>query len=269
MSPTVAALFHYPIKGCAGLSLTTAELGIAGVPHDRSYVVVRAEDGKFMSQRTHPPLATIRPALVPDGDKLTVTAPGIEELVFEANDDGAREAVTVHSWQGEGTDQGDEAAQWFSDVLGEPARLLGLPPDHQRAAPGGDPGTVGFADAYPLLVTSSSSLDELNARILERGGEPVPMDRFRPNIVVNGWPTPHTEDTEGRLAIGGALIEFAKLCKRCTVPLVDQETGRRAGPEPIRTLADYRRHDGGVVFGSNYRVLNPGKIAVGDEVHAR
>lgn len=126
-----------------------------------------------------------------------------------------------------------------------------------------------FADAYALLITSESSLDGLNQRIAERGGEPVPMARFRPNIVVRGWPRPHTEDVVERITIGTGEVAFTKVCKRCAVPLVDQESGVKAGPEPIRTLARYRRlPSGGVTFGANYVVLTPGPVAVGDPVIA-
>jgi hypothetical protein len=159
------------------------------------------------------------------------------------------------------------AADWFSEVLGEPSRLVGLPPGHLRTSNGEHPGLVGFADAHALLVTSLASLDGLNERILAKGAEPVPMDRFRPNIVISGWSEPHTEDLVRVMAIGDAEFGYAKLCVRCAVPMVDQDTGHRAGPEPIRSLARYRRDpDGGVTFGVKAVVLRSGTISVGDEV---
>jgi len=128
-------------------------------------------------------------------------------------------------------------------------------------------GLVGFADAHALLVTSLASLDGLNERILARGAEAVPMARFRPNIVISGWPEPHTEDQVRRMSIGDAEFGYAMVCVRCAVPMVDQDTGRKAGPEPIRSLAQYRRDpDGGVTFGMKAVVLRPGTLSVGDDV---
>jgi len=145
--------------------------------------------------------------------------------------------------------------------------LIGVAPDHERVTSGETPGTAAFADGHALLVAGESSLDNLNARIRESGGEPVPMNRFRPNVVIDGWPEPHREDEIREMTAGTAKLGYAKQCVRCTVPMVDQETGAKAGPEPIRTLATYRRHpDGGVTFGMKAAVESPGQVAVGDEV---
>lgn len=267
MDPLIAELRCYPIKGCAGVSVDSARLQLTGLAHDRAFMLVSAADGKFLSQRTLPSMATIRPSVADDGSKLAVAAPGSDDLMVEVTVDGPRIPVAVHSWQGSGIDQGDEAADWISEVLRSPARLVRVPPDLDRSRDGRYRSTSGFADAYPLLVASTSSLDALNDRILERGAEPVPMERFRPNIVIGGWAEPHTEDRVDRLSVNDGEIGFTKRCTRCTVPLVDQETGIKAGPEPIRTLADYRRDpDGGVTFGANFAVLSPGQLSVGDAV---
>jgi hypothetical protein len=137
---------------------------------------------------------------------------------------------------------------------------------HDQAG-GLTPGTSGFADSTAVLMASESSLDLLNGRILERGAEPVPMRRFRPNIVVSGWAEPHTEDLVRSVRLGTAELGYAKVCIRCAVTTVDQETGDRRGPEPLRTLAGYRRADeGGVSFGAKFAVTRPGVLAVGDEL---
>ncbi|MGH3518245.1 MAG: MOSC domain-containing protein [Haloechinothrix sp.] len=267
MQVRIVELRCYPIKGCAGVPVDRTRIELAGLTHDREFMAVAAADGGFLSQRKHPVLATIRPELRHDGTKLAVTAPGAGELLIPVLPDGPLRPVTVHSWQGAGADQGADAAEWFSEVVGAAARLVRVPPERNRTRDGRYPSRTGFADAYPLLIASASSLDALNDRILERGAEPVPMDRFRPNIVVGGWPEPHTEDRVDRMRAGDVEVGFTKKCKRCSVPLVDQACGRKAGPEPIRTLADYRREqDGGVTFGANYAVLAPGQVAVGDAV---
>ena len=264
MNVQVSALVSYPIKGCAGTTARTAVVTPTGLRHDRSWMVVDA-DGVFRSQRNEPKLAVVHPAVV-DG-QLRVSGPDVEDLVLDVVPDGQRRPVRVHKWDGVGVDQGEVAADWFSEVLGEKSRLVGLPPEHVRPSRGEAEGLVGFADAHALLVTSLASLDGLNERILARGAEPVPMARFRPNIVISGWPEPHTEDQVRRMSIGDAEFGYAMVCVRCAVPMVDQDTGRKAGPEPIRSLAQYRRDpDGGVTFGMKAVVLRPGALSVGDDV---
>jgi uncharacterized protein len=262
----VHSLTTYPVKGCAGVPVSETDVGAAGLAHDRTFMVVDA-DGRFVSQRTRPALAVIRPRVRDGGALLEVSAPGAPEKSLDVRQDGPRLAVSVFAWDGKGVDQGDAAAEWFSAVLGEPCRLVRVPDEHDRVTSGRTPGTTGFADGHALLVTSLASLDHLNARIVERGGAAVPMTRFRPNVVVTGWPEPHTEDRVRRAGLGGVDVGFAKVCVRCTVPMVDQDSGRRDGPEPIRTLAGYRREpDGGVSFGMKAAVLRPGRLAVGDPV---
>jgi uncharacterized protein len=263
VSPVVHGLYVHPIKGCTATALTTSAVVETGLLHDRDFMLVDAADGHFISQRKLPAMAVIRPTVVDEG--LLVTAPGLEDYAHRTRHDGDRRAVKVHWWDGEGVDQGDEAAEWFSLALGRPSRLVRVPPDLDRQL--GDEGRVGFADGHALLLTSLSSLDGLNDRILRTGADPVPMNRFRPNVVVSGWPEPHTEDRVREATVGTATIGYARVCVRCAVPTVDQETGLKAGHEPTRTLAGYRRADGGgVTFGMKAKVLRHGTLSVGDPV---
>lgn len=264
---TVSALRCYPVKGCAGVSVPEFEITPAGPAHDRTFMFVRAEDGQFRSQRRSPRLARIRPEVVHDGAKLVLAAPGVPDLTLDVTMDGPRRRVDVHGmWQGDAVDQGDDVAEWASEVLGEPVRLVRVAPDHARMLDEVH-GRTTFADSTALHLISLSSVDDLNARILERGGEPVPLDRFRPNIVVTGLPEPYAEDDVRRYEIGGVRLPWVKPDVRCKVTMVDQETGASAGPEPLRTLATYRREpDGGVSFGVKLRVESPGRVAVGDEI---
>ncbi|MFE0020451.1 MOSC domain-containing protein [Amycolatopsis sp. NPDC059021] len=261
----IARLTYYPVKGCAGTSVDTALVTEAGLAHDRAFMVA-APDGDFRSQRKFAVLATVRPRIV--GERtLELSAPGVEDLQVDIRKDGPRHPAATFSWHGDAVHQGKEAQDWFSTLLRTESILVGVAPDHERVTSGQTPGTAAFADGHALLVTSESSLDSLNERIASRGGEPVPMDRFRPNIVVAGWATPHTEDDVRAMRAGGAEFGYAKPCVRCSVPMVDQETGVKSGPEPIRTLATYRRDpDGGVTFGMKAAVTRPGQLAVGDEV---
>ncbi|WP_066926137.1 MOSC domain-containing protein [Streptomyces sp. NBRC 110611] len=250
-----------------------AELTRAGLVHDRSFMVVGAE-GVFRSQRTDPALALIRPGVGPGGTHLTLSAPGIEPLMCEitygsggSGDSGSavRADVEMFGTPYRAVDQGEAAADWLSEVLGAPSRLVRVPPEHDRVTDGLTPGTSGFADSSPVHVLSLASLDDLNSRIAAAGRAPLPMSRFRPNIVVDGWEEPQTEDRARRITVGGCELGFAKLAIRCAVTLVDQLTGTKAGPEPLRTLASYRRvPEGGVAFGSKFSVLEPGKLTVGD-----
>ncbi|MCS7480869.1 MOSC domain-containing protein [Umezawaea endophytica] len=262
MTPIVHGLYVHPIKGCTATALTTSAVVETGLLHDRDFMLVDAVDGHFISQRKLPAMAVIRPTVVDEG--LVVTAPGLEDHEHKTRYDGDRIAVKVHWWDGEGVDQGDEAAEWFTLALGRPCRMVRVPPDLDRRLD--DEGRVGFADAHALLMTSLSSLDGLNERILQTGADPVPMNRFRPNVVVSGWPEPHTEDLVREVAIGTASFGYARVCVRCVVPTVDQETGLKAGHEPTRTLAGYRRANGGVTFGMKAKVLRTGTLSVGDPV---
>ncbi|WP_063753135.1 MOSC domain-containing protein, partial [Streptomyces resistomycificus] len=199
--------------------------------------------------------------------QLTLTAPGSGTVTVDIDTTGARRDVTMFGDPYRGIDQGDEVAGWLSDALGAPRRLVRVPPEHDRVTTGRTPGTSAFADSCALLVVARSSLDLLNRTMTERGAHALPMDRFRPNIVVDGWPEPHTEDRARHLTIGDTELGYAKLAIRCAVTMVDQSSGTRAGPEPLRTLAAYRRAaEGGVAFGAKFAVLRPGKLSVGDDV---
>lgn len=257
----------YPVKGCAGTPLTRAQVLPTGVLHDRTFMFVRASDGLFRSQRSTSLLSIIRPELTAEGDKLTLSAPDTQSVTLDVTEDGRRLSVDVHGvWQGEAVDQGDEAADWASTLTGETLRLVRVAPSHSRAVDEWH-GAITFTDSTPLHLTSLSSLDDLNGRILEKGADPVPMARFRPNIVIKGWETPYTEDGIRDFTIGTTSLRWVKPDVRCKVTMVDQLTGKSAGPEPLRTLADYRREpDGGVSFGIKVAVVTSGEIQLGDEI---
>ncbi|WP_327704595.1 MOSC N-terminal beta barrel domain-containing protein [Streptomyces decoyicus] len=264
---TVIELTSYPVKGCAGTPAAAAELTPAGLPHDRSFLVVGPK-GVFRSQRTDPRLAVVRPEVSTDGTQLTLNAPGLETLHLDIDlgtGPSPRCEVEMFGDPYRAVDQGDRAAEWLSEALGAASRLVRAAPEHDRVTDGLTPGTSGFADSSPVHVISLASFDDLNRRITAAGRPPVPLDRFRPNIVVDGWDAPQTEDRARRVTVGGGELGFAKLAVRCAVTLVDQRTGDKAGPEPLRTLASYRRvPEGGVAFGSKFSVLGTGKVAVGD-----
>ncbi|MFI7350765.1 MOSC domain-containing protein [Streptomyces sp. NPDC049936] len=280
----VVELICYPVKGCAGTSTNDALLTPAGLAHDRSFMVI-SEDGTFRTQRRQPRLALIRPAISTDGSRLTLdSADGTGRfgaLRLDVTTSAPRRDVDLFGTPFQGIDQGDEAATWLSEFLGTPSRLVRVPPEHDRIADGLTPGPTGYADSSAVHLLSRASLALLNQRMAERGAPMLPMNRFRPNIVVDSHDghghgsgdrsaPPHAEDHARRITIGDAELGFAKLAVRCAVTLVEQEAGARRGPEPLRTLASYRRAaGGGVVFGAKFSVIRPGKLSVGDEMVVR
>ncbi|MEU2245721.1 MOSC N-terminal beta barrel domain-containing protein [Streptomyces sp. NPDC019224] len=271
MTITVHELVYYPVKGCAGAAVDSARVTTTGLEHDRTFMVVDASDGAFRSQRTHPAMAAVGARVLDSGAVLALSAEGAGPLRLEVTLDGPRREVSMFGrGLGPAVDQGDEAAEWFSDALGAPSRLVRVVPGFDRDGWGETPGKLNFADAHAVLVASTASLAGLNTRIAARGdAAPVPMDRFRPNIVLTGDDEPHFEDRVARMTLGTAELAYSVRALRCDVPLVDQRTGRRAGPEPVRTLATYRREPefgGKLSFGAKNAVVREGGVRVGDPV---
>ncbi|GAA2409038.1 MOSC N-terminal beta barrel domain-containing protein [Actinomadura vinacea] len=264
----VVQLVSYPIKGCAGTPLDGVRADEPGLEHDRSFMVVDG-DGTFRSQRRDPRLALIRPVVGERGRRITLDAAGFGAVDIEVDTDSARRDVELFGLPYQGIDQGPDAAGWLSEFLGAPSRLVRVPPEHDRVTDGLTPGQAGYADSGAVHLVSTASLDELNRRLAAAGHPALPMDRFRPNIVIDGTGGPHLEDELRGVRIGGAVLAFAKLALRCAVTTVDQDGGVKTGPEPLRTLAAYRRvARGGVAFGAKFSVVRPGRVALGDEVAA-
>ncbi|MDD7939327.1 MOSC N-terminal beta barrel domain-containing protein [Actinomycetospora lutea] len=258
----VASLTVFPIKGCAGMAVERREVTTTGLAGDRQFMVV-APDGRFKTQRRHPLLATVRPHL--DGSRLALSADDRGPCTLDVLDDGPRRQVEIFSKSHPAVDQGEDAAGWLSEVLRVESRLVGVTPEHHRATDGLVPGLSGWADSGSLLLLSRAAADDLSDRAAERTGEPIPLERFRANVVLSGCDA-HAEDELDRVTLGTAGLAFSKRAVRCAVVTVDQRTGARVGPEPLETLATYRLTDNGIVFGAKYTVLTPGVVALGDEL---
>ena len=257
----VSQLVIYPIKSCRGVEVDLATVGSTGFELDRRWMVI-GDDGRFLSQREHHQLALVRVRM--DEDRLRLDAPGLPslEVGFEGE---VGPASRVQVWDDEcaAVAEGEDTARWFSRHLGCSARLVRMASDDARplGSSTAQPGDhVSFADGFPFLLLSTASLDGLNRRL----SLPVPMDRFRPNIVIDGC-EPHAEDGWHRVRIGEVSFRFAKPCARCVVTTVDQATGER-GREPLRTLSTYRTVDGQVLFGQNLVHEGRGVVRVGDLV---
>jgi uncharacterized protein len=262
----LASLHIYPVKGCRAVDLDEAAVEPWGLAGDRRWLIVDA-DYQFMTQRKHPALARLVIAYGPGAD-ITATCDGYPSLRVAAPDDSA-ELLKVTVWRSTvlAAAAGPEADAWFSAYLGEPVRLVYLDDPTRRAVDpefGADGDTVSFADGYPLLLTSTGSLDQLGEWLTAAGDQPVPMNRFRPNVVVSGYP-PWDEDRWRRVRIGSVSFRVAKPCGRCVVTTTDQITGERGG-QPLKMLAARRRFGKNLVFGQNIIPDSPGHIRVGDPV---
>lgn len=276
-APQIAALYVYPVKGCAGVALDRCAVTVRGLGApiapvtDREFMLVDV-GGRFVSQRELPGLARVRPSVTPgklelavDGDRLTIP------LAARAWANSARCEVVVWKDRIPALDAGDGPAGWLSERTGTPVRLVRF--DHTVTRPC-DPVWVGasgahtaFADGFPVLVIGAQTLAELQCRM--GAASPLPMNRFRPNIVVSGLPA-GDEDHVASITVGEVVLDLVKPCTRCRVTAIDQETGA-PGLDPLPALASYR-HDprlGGVTFGMNAIVRGGAgvELAVGATAH--
>jgi uncharacterized protein YcbX len=256
----LAKITIYPVKSCAGINLTTVEIDRFGPKGDRRWMVVN-ETGGFLTQREIAQMSQVAVALVPSGLRLECN--GSVSNVTEPDADAPIRQVQVWDDHVPARDAGGDTAEWLSRHLGSACRLVFMPDDTVRRVDGAyasEGETVGFADAFPLLLISQASLDELNSRL----PVPVPMNRFRPNLVVSGCEA-FAEDEWRRIRIDKMEFDVAKACSRCVIPSIVQETGRR-DPHINRALAGFRRINGQIYFGQNLLYQQPGMLKVGDSL---
>ncbi|AXA93774.1 MOSC domain-containing protein [Massilia sp. YMA4] len=262
---TLSELTLYPIKSCAGIALRAATLTRAGLMtdqiYDREWMVVDA-NGQCLTQREHPKMALIVPRL--KADTLELRAPGMLRLEIPLGlpDPDAAVAIEVEVWEDrvKAYDCDALTAAWFTNYLGVPCRLVRFHADAQRLASpkwtGGVEAPTLFSDGYPLLVIGAESLRDLNGRLRAAGRDPLPMNRFRPNLVVDGIEA-FEEDYVETFQLGEAVLKPVKPCPRCPMPSIDQETGQY-GPDPLDILQGYRAKpevDGAICFGMNNILL--------------
>ncbi|NUP68524.1 MAG: MOSC domain-containing protein [Nonomuraea sp.] len=266
----LASIHFYPVKSTTGHDVQEAEVQPWGLAGDRRYLVTDGHGG-VLTAREHPRLLSCV-AVLDDGG-LTLTGPHAPPLRITPT--AAMSTVRFGRTPVELTDCGDDAARWLSELIGRPARLAWLDDPTRRPvdpAYGRPDDRVNLADAYPLLLTTTASLDRLNDWIAETAAErgeevppPLPMRRFRPSVVIDGVESPFAEDGWKRLRVGEVEFRVTKGCDRCVLTTIDTETYTK-GKEPIRTLSKHRKRDGKVWFGINLIPDTPGRIAVGDSV---
>ncbi|NIF77226.1 MOSC domain-containing protein [Paraburkholderia sp. Cy-641] len=272
--PTIRELFVYPIKSCAGIALDAARLFATGLEYDRGWMVTDPH-GAMLTQRAYPRMALIRVEI--GAQELIIRTPGMSELrtPLDAARLGAAPKVETVVWRDAvyGLDTGAQTAAWFTAFLGQPARLLRFDPARERSVDGDYTASVGgattlFADGFPLLVVGQASLDDLNARLNGKGAPSIGIDRFRPNIVLDGLDA-YEEDYVETLSAeaqahgeAGVELRLVKLCTRCPMPTIDQARGAPDPDwpnEPTDTMLGYRgsaRFDGAVTFGNNALVAS-------------
>ncbi|MDE2607557.1 MAG: MOSC N-terminal beta barrel domain-containing protein [Burkholderiales bacterium] len=257
----LARLFVYPVKSCAGVELREAQLTETGLDLDRAWMVVD-ERGEFVTQRELPRMALVKPQL--KLHEVVLRAPGM--LALHLAIDTVEEPVKVRLWDEEvpAYDMGDIAAQWFTDFLGRRLRLVRFDPEVRRLSnakwTGGVEALNQFSDGYPLLVLSAASLEGLNEKLRSAGQAPVGIERFRPNLVLEGLEA-HDEDSLGLIRIatddGEVQLRPVKPCPRCPIPNIDPATAE-SNPVVSDTLQGYRRDErvgGAVSFGMNAIVV--------------
>jgi len=258
----LAALNVYPIKSCGAISPDTWPVDGFGLSHDRRWMVTDPQ-GRFLTQREEPTLALVHVSI--SGMHLTLAAAGMGALVIPlAPTGGASARVLVWRDWCDAWEPDRRASEWFSEWLQRPVRLVYMPPGTYRPVDRryATTGRVSFADAFPFLLIGSASLRELNRRL----AQPVPMTRFRPNLVVEGFDA-FAEDHWKVVRIGDLTFDVGKPCARCVVTTTDQDTAERHPmQEPLRTLATYRRRGSDVLFGQNLAHRMGGTLRVGDRV---
>jgi uncharacterized protein YcbX len=260
----VTGINVYPVKSTRPIALTESEVLPRGLPWDRRWMLVDSE-GRFITARQYPALAIIDTALA--ADTLNISLAGRAGLQIPLAEP-AGPSIPVSVWKDhcEAVPVGAAADAWFSDYLGVSCRLVRMTdalvrrvnPDYGRPA-----DQVSFADGFPLLLISEASLHDLNRRLQTA----VSMQRFRPNVVIDGE-RPYGEDSWCRLRVGEVEFEGVKNCSRCVFTTIDPQSGvKDPGGEPLRTLASYRRREGGgVFFGQNLIPRSRGTIRLGDSV---
>ena len=265
----LTSIHVYPVKAMRALDLNLSRVEPWGLAGDRRWLVVDLT-GRFISQREEPSLARVVASYEGLDLALTLATWGRDPITIPPpSAQAGAEMLPVSVWRSDLTAAaaGRAADEWLSDYLGRPVRLVHLddplrrPVDENYGAPG---DTVSFADGYPLLLTNEASLDELGKWLVDDGHEPVPMNRFRPSVVVGGA-EPWDEDHWRRVRIGAVTFRVAKMCGRCVVTTTDQTTGE-VGSQPLKMLGKKRKFGQDLVFGQNLIPDGTGVIRVGDDV---
>ncbi|MEM6801298.1 MAG: MOSC N-terminal beta barrel domain-containing protein [Bacteroidota bacterium] len=263
----LSAIYIYPIKSCAGISLEQAELTGRGIAYDRRWMLVDQE-GKSLTQRESSEMALLQTAIDKQSLRIWHSRKKIAPLEIPLSIPKTQ-AMQVELWGDifEASIYSEAANQWFSGIIGKACKLVYMHEESKRPV---DPRyaikdeIVSMADGYPYLIIGEAALAQLNQKLHAKGESSIPMDRFRPNLVFSGGEA-HAEDNWKELSIGKTRFAAVKPCARCIMTTIDQQTGQ-AGKEPLKTLNQYRREGNKVLFGMNLLLLESGNLAVGNTI---
>lgn len=260
---TVSELYIYPIKSLGGIAVQSAPVTSRGFLYDRRMMLTDLNN-RFLTQREHPQMALLQPVFADGGFIIQHKKGGVEPLFVPLLPSGDTPAtVTIWNDTCEAQVYDDAINNWFSRALELDCRLVYMPDRSHRYVDkryAHHNEITTFSDEYPMLVIGQSSLDDLNSRL----EHPLPMNRFRPNIVFTGG-TPFVEDEWQQFSINGIVLKGVKPCARCVMTTIDQETIARA-KEPLKTLAGYRQKENKILFGQNLLHEGEGFIHIGDNI---
>jgi uncharacterized protein YcbX len=260
---TLSEIYIYPIKSLGGIRLSSAQVEERGLKYDRRWMLIDGE-GTFLTQRAFPEMALLGVELMENGLRVSHRQRALIPLFIPFEKPNTL-PISVVVWDDtcQALPVSDEADAWFSHVLDKSCRLVYMPDDSVRRVDEkyvAEPLNVSLSDGYPLLIIGQASLDHLNSQLPER----LPMNRFRPNLVFTGG-EPHDEDTWQNFRIGAVDFRGVKLCARCVMTTINQQTLEK-GKEPLRTLAKYRSKGNKILFGQNLISLSGGTVRVGDTI---
>jgi uncharacterized protein YcbX len=265
--PRISELYIYPVKSLGGIALNNVQLTDRGFQYDRRWMLID-ENRRFLSQREYPGMALLQSAIAEEGLRVFHKDQPTLQVTIPF-DPMTNEKMEVEIWDDfcEGTHVSAEADRWFSEILGIQCRLVYMGDDSHRLVEEkyrrNEADIASFSDGYPVLMISQESLQDLNDRLEEA----LPMDRFRPNIVIEGV-EPYEEDLMAEFTINGIIFFGVKPCTRCVMTTIDQGTGKK-NKEPLRTLANYRGRNNKIYFGQNILMDSVGELRVGDEIEIR
>ena len=262
----ISELYIFPVKSLGGIKLNTSQLSPFGLKHDRRWMIVD-DNGKFISQRETHKMATIATAI--KDNELILSYRNSEIVVPEIHEGSEKISVSIWKDSFKATHVCSQIDKWLTDILGQNCRLVYMEDTVQRQidvdfAPKGQ--NVSFADGYPILVISQASIDDLNTRL----DAPVNINRFRANIIISGSDA-HAEDNWLNISINSIEYKAVKLCSRCIMPSINQETGKQDQVKMLAVLNQYRKIDKKIKFGQNFiyknaDIINQQIISCGDEI---
>ena len=263
---TVSQLFIYPIKSLGGIELTSVEVGDRGFNNDRRWMLVD-ENNQFMTQRDTIEMALLKTSIHKDSLQVTFKS-NVSENILIPLTIGNRKRITVRIWDDtcDAIEPGDFFNEWFSDILKKTCKLVYMPDDSLRKVDGNyaaNEEITSFSDGYPILLIGQASLDELNSRLKD----PVPINRFRPNMVFTGS-SAFEEDEFEQFTIGAINFMGVKLCGRCVMTTIDQNNAIKY-KQPLQTLSTYRQANNKIYFGQNLLHTGTGMVNVHDEVNVQ